>query len=119
MTKAHAAREGKPRRSGYHNHGWTKGKCRTCHAFCPSCGKCGCEADAAYGAAVRANYAAAQEVHEGKAFGGPLDGVKLKASARWDGKLAKHVDEGHYVWLGEGWQWNPAPASPRRDGRRR
>lgn len=112
-------KEGKPRNSGSHVHGWTAGRCRTCRARCAGCGLCACEVDAVYGAAVRANYAAAQIVHEGKAFGGPRDGVKLKASARWDGTVAGY--EGHYTWEGSGWQWVPARSAlrTRRDGRRR
>lgn len=111
--------EGHPRTNGDHVHGWTKGRCRTCGTKCAACGWCGCEADAAYGRAVKANHAAAQVVHEGKAFGGPRDGVKLKASARWDGVLEKYRDEGRYEWQGHGWQWLPTTPSARRDGRRR
>lgn len=111
--------EGYPRRDANHVHGWTRGRCRTCLTYCQACRKCGCEADADYGAAVRANHAAAQVVHDGKAFGGPRDGVRLKASARWDGVLEKHRDDGRYEWQGYGWEWLPTPARARRDGRRR
>lgn len=110
------ARLDKPRRSGTHNHGWKPGACRTCGAWCAGCEQCACAADATYGARVRADLARAQAVHEGKAFGGPRDGIKLKASARWDGKLHGN-DDGHYEWQGAGWQWLPTPSSPRRDGR--
>lgn len=112
-------KEGKPRSSGNHTHGWTSGACRTCRARCADCGQCACQADAEYGRRVKANYAAAQVVHAGKAFGGPRDGIKLTASARWDGTV--HGHEGHYEWQGTGWQWVPARSAlrSRRDGRRR
>lgn len=113
MTKARAHR-------GRHNHHFEGGPCRTCGSFCASCRSCYCQTDAEYGARVRADVAAAQAVHEGKAFGGPRDGIKLKASARWDGKLSGY-ETGHYVWAGGGWQWEAFPSRPRvrRDGRAR
>lgn len=117
MTTKHS--EGLPRGHNGHTHGWVKGRCRTCAAWCPGCNHCGCEVDAEFGARVRADRAAGQRVHEGKAFGGPRDGVKLKASARWDGVLDKHKDDGRYEWQGYGWEWLPTPARARRDGRRR
>lgn len=112
-------KEGKPRKQGTHTHGWSSGSCRTCQAFCLGCGQCGCQADAEYGKRVRADHDAAQVVHEGKAFGGPRDGLKLKASGRWDGVLEKFREDGRYEWQGYGWQWLPTPARARRDGRRR
>lgn len=103
---------------GRHVHGFTASNCRVCGEICTACAQCHCDIDARYGAAVRSNLAAAQEVYEGKAFGGPRDGIKLKASARWDGKLRDN-DTGHYEWRGAGWQWLPTTRTPRRDGRYR
>lgn len=97
--------EGRPRRGrGSHTHGWVAGPCRTCRSWCPGCSRCGCDVDAEFGRRVRANHAAAQVVHEGRAHGGPRDGIKLKASARWDGRLANHFD-GYYAWVDNEWQW--------------
>lgn len=105
-------------RTGQHNHRFTVGPCRTCGVYCTGCRRCQCAADAEYGDRVRADVAAGQDVREGKAFGGPRDGIKLTASARWDGKLTSD-ETGHYVWAGVGWQWNPSQARARRGGRSR
>lgn len=40
---------------------------------------------------------------EGKAMGGPRNGVKLSASVKWDGRLEGH--KGKYVWREDGWLW--------------
>lgn len=106
------------RHKGKHVHAFILSNCRTCWQICPTCAQCRCAIDSAYGARVRANLAAAQAVHEGRAFGGPRDGIKITASARWDGKLRDH-ETGHYAWHGAGWQWIPTTPAPRRDGRYR
>lgn len=114
MSRRRDRKEDKPRQGEGHIHGWRVGNCRTCHARCSGCKLCACQVDAVYGMRVRANLAAAQQVHEGKAFGGPRDGIKIKASARWDGKMHKN-ETGRYEWQGNGWQWLPAPAAARRE----
>ena len=39
-----------------------------------------------------------------KAIGGPLDGVKLAASADWDGRLERQSD-GKYRLVNGAWRW--------------
>jgi hypothetical protein len=45
----------------------------------------------------------------GRARKGPLDGVKISAGPRWDGKIAKPKSDeyhpGHYQWTGHDWLW--------------
>lgn len=52
---------------------------------------------------------------EGKAVGGPRDGVKVGAGPRWDGRVAKNEGKGTY-WPGRykwdyeelhTWVWKP------------
>lgn len=52
---------------------------------------------------------------EGRARGGPRDGIKITASSTWNGKVkeprqredAKIIRyyKGRYVWDGETWRW--------------
>lgn len=95
--------------------------CRTCRVRCsgPTCVLCACDLDRQSGEAIRRNVKAAQTPLTGRAQGGPRAGIKLTASARWDGKLEKHIEKGHYAWRDGVWQWYPAIPSQRRDGRLR
>lgn len=51
---------------------------------------------------------------EGRAVGGPLDKVKIKASIAWDGTIArgKDVHPGNYSWNGTNWVWAGAVLPP-------
>lgn len=64
-------------------------------------------------------------LYEGKAIGGPRDGVKLSASLQWDGRIRKQTKEGEttsttypgfYKWMDASldefgsnytWVWQP------------
>lgn len=43
---------------------------------------------------------------EGRARGGPLDGVKVTAGSAWDGRI-QQIATGRYVWdpALSGWRW--------------
>lgn len=55
-----------------------------------------------------------------KGSGGPLNGVRIEASALWDGRMEGHL-EGHYVWQEEAkvWKWAGTPPPRRPVGRPR
>jgi hypothetical protein len=56
-------------------------------------------------------------MYEGKARGGPRNGIKLTAGARWDGRVklpgkemegkSSHFYKGYYQWTGSDWLWVP------------
>lgn len=39
-----------------------------------------------------------------RARGGPLDGIRIDAEPRWDGRVRQSAD-GRYVWRDAAWHW--------------